>query len=128
VNEKKEDSDFEQLKLLFDLTKFHGTVYMAAIGLIAGVFGSKEGIVSYNKLLLAVALLCMLITGFAGAIVLKSICHARGLSEFWDKPIGPGEWELWPAKTWTRIERTWFWIGTVFALLAFVWPQLRHWN
>ncbi len=119
MDENVKNLDFEQLKLLFDLTKFHGTIYMSAIGLIAGVVGSKQTILSYNRGLLCCALIFMLITSFAAAILLKSICGAHAYSEFWNTPIGPGELKLLTAKMWAYLERTCFWIATVLALLAF---------
>lgn len=114
------DSDLEQIKMFYDLTKFHVGIYMSAIGLICGVFGSENRLLAYSPKYLFVALLFLLLAGYAGAILLKSVCSARCLSDFWDKRIGPCEWELWPAKRWAYLERTCFWFGMLFTLLAFV--------
>ena len=68
-------------------------------------------------LITAVALIA--VAGFAGGVLVSSMCHERSLAEFWKKSIGPFWSGWWPAEYWTYVEHTTFWAAIACALYAF---------
>lgn len=63
------------------------------------------------------------LAGFAGGVLLSSMCHERSLAQFWNKPLGLFVFRWWPAQWWTYLEHTAFWAAIVCALCAFFLPR-----
>jgi hypothetical protein len=117
---QEENIDLEQLKLLFDYTKFHIGLYTTIAAIFAGLISSKEAIFVYDVHWLMAATISICLAGFAGGVLASSMCHARGMSDFWGKPLGPFRLKLWRAEIWTYVEHSLFWLSVICALIAFM--------
>ena len=121
----------EQLKTLYDYTKFHIGLYGTLLAGFMGVSGFAAGHLSRTSLLgLKLATFLLLIAAMSGGVVASSIVDVyqnyglwkedAGLEKFWTTAIGPfnGKWMF--AKTWWRIEHTAFWIAVLIVVGGFL--------
>lgn len=119
-----DEFEFEKLKLLFDYTKFHIGVYLTVAGVFAGFIAanakdSNSFLFKFDRPWLIAAVAFIAIAGFAGGVLVSSMCHERSLANFWKKKLGPFWFEWWPAEWWTYIEHAAFWVAIACALYAF---------
>ncbi|MEI2760729.1 hypothetical protein [Methanothrix soehngenii] len=107
----------DQLKQLFDYTKFHIGMYTTLIAGIIGVFANDSlknaysGMVPYIK----VSIVLFLVAGAAGGLVASSIPFFKTFDEFSQACIGPWKLKLFPAIICTHVEHTAFWFGCFVA-------------
>ena len=118
-----DEYEFEKLKLLFDYTKLHIGFYIVIAGIFAGLISASARAptnflfpFSRGWLIAAVALIA--VAGFAGGVLLSSMCHERSLAEFWTRRIRPFWFGWLPSEYWTYIEQVAFWAAGC-ALYAF---------
>ena len=103
----------DQLKQLFDYTKFHIGMYTTLIAAIIGVFANEDlkasycGMVSYIKF----SVVFFLVAGAAGGLVASSIPYFKTFEEFSKENLGPWKFKFIPAILCTHIEHTAFWLG-----------------
>jgi hypothetical protein len=95
----------EQIKLLFEYTKFHIGMYStfatAVLALLAGEFAEGWSIC---EPLLAWSLLPIALAGIAGGVIASSLPHLYGRSDIREADIGPLWFEKWKLKGWTYVE------------------------
>jgi len=121
----------EQLKLLYDYTKFHiglyGTLIAGFIGILT--FGGKDfSPTSINALKVVIFLL--LIAAMSGGVVASSVVDVyqnygmwkteTSLETFWTTEIGPFKLKWMKAKFWWLIEHTAFWIAVLIVVGGFL--------
>lgn len=120
------------LELLFDYTKFHIGLYLTLASAYITVASVKVGdqlALSLDWSFVIAAMFAFMLAGFAGGVIVSSITQCYGTApdckstaRFLEMPIGP--WDLrsvWlPARLWTYIEHTAFWLGLMLAFLSFV--------
>ena len=132
IGEKSNDAnlEFEQLKLLFDYTKFHIGLYTTIATIFGALFAAGDKVpLRFQPVLLLCSAISVCIAGAAGGIIASSIPAFDSYSKFWDSPIGPLWFKGMKAKCWTHIEHIAFWIaiglaiGSVLAPYAFEKPQ-----
>ena len=82
--------DFEQVKLLFEYTKFHLGVYTtlaaALIALVNTEFGKN---INLPREFVWAAVVFIALAGVAGGIVASTLPHMTTLGDFWGSRIGP---------------------------------------
>jgi len=107
----------EQLKHLFDYTKFHIGMYTTLIAAIIGVFANDDLKLAYTGLIpyIKVAIVAFLIAGVAGGLVASSIPFFKTFESFSRAKLGPWSFKVVPAIWCTHIEHTAFWIGCLVA-------------
>jgi len=115
-----DSTGWEQLKLLFEYTKFHiglyATLAAALITLTNTEFGKSLKVV---EPLVWVAVLFIALAGLAGGVIASSLPWFRNLESFKTTAIGPFRLRLMLGEYWTYIEHTSFWLGIASILLAF---------
>jgi hypothetical protein len=115
----------EQLKLLFDYTKFHIGLYTtlaaAYIALMTSEYG-KRLLAPDTRLVLA-AVVILGIAGFAGGIIASSCTYYPSFNQLMERRLFPFR-DGWGLKgvTWTRIEHTAFWVALGAILASFFIP------
>lgn len=116
------NAGWEQLKLLFDYTKFHiglyATLASALIALVNTDFGKR---LSLNGAFVWAAVLFIASAGLAGGVVASSLPWFESIQAFRTTAIGPFRTELMRGELWTYVEHTSFWLGIVSILIAFGW-------
>ena len=114
------DHNLEQLRLLFDYTKFHIGLYSSIAGVLVAALATKhaEGWRVW-RWPLAFAVIAIVIAGLAGGVVAASVVSMTDVSNFWDKPIGPYATTSFTVREWTYIEHSAFWVAVVLVLVAF---------
>lgn len=123
-----EDKNAEQVKLLFDYTKFHIGLYStfasAVLAVLAGTFADGWIIC---RTLLAWSLLPIAVAGLAGGVIGSSLPHMFGTEDIREKPIGPLTFEkMGKLKTWTYLEHVSFWLAFLLAAAALVIPLISR--
>ena len=110
---------FEQLKLLFDYTKFHITAYLTLAGVFVAALNGVLGL-SANRSLLGVSIAFIAIAGAAGGVVASNLPYYSDARTFAADKIGP--WQLKPmtASRWMSLEHAAFWLALIAAIAAFV--------
>ena len=126
----------DQLKTLFDYTKWHIGLYTGLVtALIAVLQLYGEALTVVTKLSLFFSLLCILAAGGAGGIVGSSIPFYRQFDVFMRSKLSPrNSWEeinktvdpkatdtvRYSGKWWTHFEHTAFWLGIGIAVLGII--------
>lgn len=114
---------FEQLKLLFDYTKFHITAYLtlasAMIALTTSAFGQR---LKPQPCFVWAAIGFIVVAGAAGGVVASNIPYFANVRKFVETEIGP--WGLTPMSgaAWMTLEHIAFWLSLLSLLMAF-WLQ-----
>lgn len=118
---ENEDREFEQLKLLFDYTKFHIGLYTTVATIFGGLYSASDKLpFKFNSGLLIGSVICILLAGIAGGTIASSIPGHSGYTQFWGAVIGPFRLKLFKAETWTYIEHSAFWLAALLAVLSIV--------
>jgi hypothetical protein len=121
----------EQLKTLYDYTKFHISLYGTLLAGFMGISGFAAGRLSKTSLLgLKLATFLLLIAAMSGGVVASSIVDVYqnygvwkqdvGLERFWTTRLGPFKRQWMPAKTWWLIEHTAFWVAVLIVVGGFL--------
>ncbi len=119
------NAELEKLKLLYDYTKFHVGIYITSDGILAALIAAsdKDFPLQFNRTWLIAAVIFIAIAGFAGGVLLSSMCHENSLAVFWGKELGPFRARWWRAEKWSYLEHTAFWVAIGCALFAFLCPK-----
>jgi hypothetical protein len=113
-------SNTEQVKLLFDYTKFHIGLYSTLATVVISILVSQRTAkwpIWPESLTLAV--LCLVSAGLAGGVIASSLPHLFGCYDVKNVLIGPIMCEHWPLVFWTYVEHCAFWAAVFFVILAF---------
>jgi hypothetical protein len=109
----------EQLKLLFDYTKFHIGLYATLVtGTIAVATFTKTGQAFGTLLKLMVG--CFLLAGLAGGVVASHIPHVSNFETFTETNIGFWDINIMKPGAWERLEHLAFWVGIAVAFVGFL--------
>jgi|GEM_PF-1804588 len=106
----------DQLKHLYDYTKFHIGMYTTLIAIIVGVFSTESIQTKYGELeqYVIFALILYSLAGMCGGLIASSIPAFKKYKDFISSPLFP--WDLtersFTAKTFTHLEHLFFWAGT----------------
>jgi hypothetical protein len=118
------DQNFEQVKLLFDYTKFHIGLYSTLAGAFVTLLASRRAekwrIVRW---LVGVALLAVVVAGGAGGVIASTLPSLTATKSFWAYETAPAWWPFGGFKIaqWASIEHGAFWIA-ILATIASVLP------
>jgi hypothetical protein len=125
------DRELEQLKLLFDYTKFHIGLYTTVATIFGGLVAAGDKIpFKFNTPLLLASVVCICVAGIAGGTIASSIPGYSSYKEFWSKPIAPFPFSKWMktdnkwmrAENWTYVEHIAFWLAVVLAVVSILFP------
>ncbi len=128
------DTEHEQLKLLFDYTKFHIGLYTTLVTLLIAFIKLGPGEPDLlQQISIALTVLLFVLAGACGGVVASNIPHYRRFSDFMAAPIGP-RWlraERWTKKSrsamaasplaganWVSCEHAFFWLGIASAVIG----------
>jgi hypothetical protein len=112
----------DQLKQLFDYTKFHIGMYVTLLAATIGWFAKNpldpldSEIIRYVQ----ASVVCFVVAGMAGGLVASSIPYFTRFEDFKKAKLGPGKFEFIPAIFCTYIEHFFFWIGVFVAVGGFL--------
>jgi hypothetical protein len=113
--------DPEQVKVLYDYSKFHIGLYSALIGVLLAV--ARLGVPSTSPINAAVkhclylTVAFFIVAAMAGGTIASTISQDSA-SVINDKRIGPVGLRLCKARTWAAIEHNAFWLGVAVALVG----------
>jgi hypothetical protein len=107
----------EQLKTLFDYTKFHIGMYTTLVAAIVGVFANDSWAHDYAKMtpFIMGTVVCFLIAGAAGGLIASAIPFYSSFNDFENAKLGPWRMQWIPAIICTHVEHTAFWAGCAIA-------------
>jgi hypothetical protein len=108
----------DQLKQLFDYTKFHIGMYTTLIAGIVGLFTNANAKLQYVEMVPFIkgSVLCFVIAGMAGGLVASSIAHFSSFKEFKGARLGPWRTMLIPSMVCVHVEHSAFWLGCSIAV------------
>jgi hypothetical protein len=113
------NQQLEQLKLLFDYTKFHIGLYTTVGTIFGGLIAASDKIqIKFHPQWLFASVICICIAGAAGGTIASSIPGYGGYDDFWKSRIAP----FLPAGTglspafWAFLEHAAFWLAMALAL------------
>lgn len=112
----------EQLKHLYDYTKFHIGMYMTLIIGIVGIFTNETIFTAYIEVMpwIGFSLFFFLLAGMCGGLIASSIPFYRKFEDFIKADLFPWGFDshLLCAKTITHLEHTFFWLGTIILVVG----------
>jgi hypothetical protein len=116
--------DFENLKLLFEYTKFHILLYTSLITLLIGLFlfGFGGNSAAQFRFPMKLVVACFVVAGGAGGVIGSSIPSYKSLSTFLDKYISPFDipYLKLTGQQWVNLEHSAFWVGIIVATVVFI--------
>jgi hypothetical protein len=118
-------TNLEQVKLLFDYTKFHIGLYSTLAGLLiaaGGTFGSSWQV---KPRLVAAAFFSIVLAGLAGGVIASSLPYLVGGGDVYEKRTGPLFLNFVKVRHWTYLEHLSFWCAIVLIIAAF-WQPIRY--
>lgn len=117
----------DQLKQLFDYTKFHIGMYVTLIAAMIGLFSKGTLGPDYAHMLTCIqfSVVAFVIAGMAGGLVASSIPYFTSFQHFQDAKLGPGRWHIVPAIWCTYIEHFAFWTGCLISVGGFLVPNSK---
>jgi hypothetical protein len=112
--------NLEQLKLLFDYTKFHIGLYTTLAAALVATLGSNSAKNwEVNRWLIAAAVVCIAFAGVFGGIVAASLPALTKSDNLWGEKTGPYGIKRVEVRTWTYLEHSAFWLAIILVLVAF---------
>jgi len=125
----------EQLKLLYDYTKFHIGLYGTLIAGFIGILTFGGTFSTPSLIALKVVVFLLLVAAMSGGMVASSVVDVyqdyktwnteSGLEAFWTTPIGPFKWLRMKVEYWWFIEHTAFWIAVFIVVGGFLLKGIR---
>jgi hypothetical protein len=116
-------NNLEQVKLLFEYTKFHITVYGSIAALLLTASTSIGNSLHLHREYVVAAVCAILVAGLAAGVVAASMPGSTDLIGFWDELGGPYKFRVMTIRSWTFVEHTFFWTAVFFVVLAFVYAD-----
>ena len=120
--------EYGDLKRLFDYTKFHVGLYSGIVTAVMAYIKYKRGVIGIEGVFLWIGVLCVLVAGLAGGVILGNLPHFRSYEAFKNSNL---KW-LIPSKMkyddWAWIEHRAFWVGLFFIVITFfcgTWGRLE---
>jgi len=105
---------FENVKLLFEYTKFHIGLYTALITALIAALNFKTTLGwSVDAGWVLTAVIFIGVAGLAGGVIASSLPHFSSLDAFWNAKLGPYRFKIFSGESWTYIEHTTFWLGVI---------------
>jgi len=121
----KFDKDrYEQVKVLFEYTKFHIGLYTGLGSVAVALLSTK--LVTVCSIPLYLSVLILAIAGFAGGIIASSMPEAETVEKFMECRTGPYNFPLCTGRCWTRIEHAAFWAAVIIGFIAFLVPPISQ--
>ena len=110
----------DQLKQLYDYTKFHIGMYTTLVASIIGVFGNVGLKGQYIAMVPYIkgSVLLFVLAGMAGGLIASSIPSFSKFDDFRNARLGPWHAKWIPAIWCTHIEHTAFWFGCSSAVVG----------
>lgn len=139
MNEEPRDATapVDQLRLLFDYTKFHIGIYIslgsALIAAAATMVSSDSGSFDYYKCniarfeFLSFTVICLFIAGWAGGIIAGNLPKAKSFKNFSEQRIGFWGGELLFYNYWAWLEHTAFWLALASLAYGFLFQSQPSW-
>jgi hypothetical protein len=115
---REEGAGLEQLKLLFDYTKFHIGLYTTIATIFAAAIASEKSVFKFHGGLLSLSIIFIGFAGLAGGIIASSCSQFTNRHDLWTTEIGPFRLGCLKGECWTYIEHTCFWIAIIAAVLS----------
>ena len=108
----------DQLKQLFDYTKFHIGMYTTLIAGIVGVFTNVYGKAQYTPMIgyIQWSVVAFVVAGMAGGLVASSIPHFSKFEDFKKASLGPWSTKIFPSMLCIHVEHSAFWAGCFIAV------------
>lgn len=112
----------DQLKCLFEYTKFHIGIYLTFLTALIGLITLEETTISlpFPDWYLVAMLVPTSLAGVCGGLIASAVPYFEKFDTFMDSKVGPWRWKMLKAKTCTHLEHTFFWVALAMALAGTV--------
>lgn len=110
----------DQLKQLYDYTKFHIGLYTTLITAIVGVFGNSGLKLQYSYMVpyMKVTVILFMAAGAFGGLIASSIPFFTKFEDFRNARLGLWSCQWIPSIRCTHLEHGAFWLGCLIAVLG----------
>jgi hypothetical protein len=116
-----QNGNIEQVKLLFDYTKFHIGLYTTLASVLIAAFASAVSTGWHVcRPLIACGIAAIALAGLFGGIVASSLPYFTASSDVYKEKTGPLTTKWFSVQTWTYFEHVFFWLAVICVLLAFL--------
>jgi len=116
----------EQLKHLYDYTKFHIGMYTVLIVGIIAVFTNDSLNAAYSSFLpfIHVATTFLIFAAIFGGLIASSVPYHTDFDEFMKSKLGPWDFKWLEAEQCTHLEHACFWLSLLVAALGLMFTAL----
>jgi hypothetical protein len=109
---------FDQLKLLFDYSKFQIGLYTTFAIVLSGAMAFRPVVFRFHRGFMALAVAFICLAGVAAGIIASRCPHFASWSELWAAKIGPFRWKCLPGEYWTYLQHVCFALALAAAALS----------
>jgi hypothetical protein len=118
----------EQLRLLFDYTKFQLSLYTILAVVFTAAIAFEPTVFKLHRGLLELAVVFVCLAGMAAGVIASRCAHFTSLRELWATRIGPLRSSCLRGEHWSYLQHTFFAMALGAAVLAVFlgaarWPQ-----
>jgi hypothetical protein len=108
----------DQLKLLFDYSKFQIGLYSTFAIVLTGAMAFQPVVFRFHRgfMTLAVAFICL--AGLAAGVIASRCAHFGSWNELWATKIGPFRWKCLEGEYWTYLQHVCFGLALAAAVLS----------
>ncbi len=108
----------DQLKLLFDYSKFQIGLYTTVAIIFAAAIAFQPVMFKLHRGFLGVAVILICLAGMAAGIIASRCAHFTSWSALWTAKIGPFRWNCLQAEYWTYVQHACFGLALAAAVLS----------
>jgi cytochrome b len=108
----------EQLKLVFDYSKFQIRLYTMVAVVFAAAFAFQPRVFKLHRGFLGFAVVLICLAGLAAGIIASRCAYFSSRSELWAAKIGPFRWNCLRSEYWIYIQHACFGLALIAALFS----------
>jgi len=109
---------FDQLKLLFDYSKFQIGLYTTFAIVLSGAMAFQPVVFRFHRGFMIVAVVFIGLAGMAAGIIASRCAHFASWNELWAAKIGPFRWNCLRGEYWTYLQHVCFGLALAAAALS----------
>lgn len=110
----------DQLKLLFDYSKFQIGLYATFAIVLTGAMAFQPVVFRFHRGFMIVAVMFVCLAGMAAGIIASRCAHFASWNELWAAKIGPFRWKCLRGEYWTYLQHTCFGLALAAAVISLV--------
>ena len=108
----------DQLKLLFDYSKFQIGLYATFAIVLTGAMAFQPVVFRFHRGFMTLAVVFICLASMAAGIIASRCAHFASWNELWATKIGPFRWKCLQGEYWTYVQHACFGLALAAAVIS----------